>query len=119
MSSKDDIIQFLKNFHEKKKVFSILFRDDRSKNLQTLLDLEISPKKREEIIDSLTYKEYSDGPFPDALSGIGDLWVFGCKVKSEEIYIKISMGKSSAKTICISFHIAEHEMSYPFKKENK
>ena len=30
------------------------------------------------------------------------------------IYIKITLGKG-ASALCISFHIAEHPMNYPFK----
>ena len=43
------------------------------------------------------------------------MWVFGKEVKNREVYIKISMGKANEETICISFHIAEHQIMYPFK----
>ena len=35
--------------------------------------------------------------------------------KNREIYIKIMLGCAGSQTICISFHIAEHPLSYPFK----
>ena len=41
--------------------------------------------------------------------------VFGKDVKGREIYIKIMLGCAGSQTICISFHIAEHPLSYPFK----
>jgi hypothetical protein len=31
----------------------------------------------------------------------------------------LSMGYPGSSTICISFHIAEKNMNYPFKKEKK
>ena len=43
------------------------------------------------------------------------MWVVGKDVKGHEIYIKISLGRDNWQTICISFHIAEYRMKYPFK----
>lgn len=39
----------------------------------------------------------------------------GKDVKGHEVYIKITLGLPNSSTICISFHIAEHKMNYPFK----
>ena len=36
-------------------------------------------------------------------------------VKGHEVYIKITLGYENCQTICISFHIAEHSLTYPFK----
>ena len=41
--------------------------------------------------------------------------VFGKDVKNREVYIKIMMSELVPQTICISFHLAEHPMKYPFK----
>jgi hypothetical protein len=109
------IEKFLRDFKYKKKVYQILFRDDRGKNQQTLLDLEITSKKREEIIDSIDVKDYVDGPQKDLLYAGADMWVFGKQVKGQDVYIKISMGVPGSSVICISFHIAERTLSYPFK----
>ena len=43
MVTKDEVQQFLNQLKEKIKVFGIIFRDDRGKNLQTLAELEITP----------------------------------------------------------------------------
>lgn len=43
------------------------------------------------------------------------MWVFGKDVRGNEVYIKITLGKPNSHTICISFHKAEHPMSYPLK----
>lgn len=57
MITKDEVQKFLVQFHQKLKVFGIIYRDDRGKNQKTL------------------------------------------------------------QTICISFHIAEQPLLYPFKME--
>lgn len=46
------------------------------------------------------------------------MWVFGKDYDGTELYIKISLGAPGSKTICISFHEAEHPLSYPFKKNS-
>jgi len=110
--------QFLNDFKIKMKVFDIYFRDERGKNTQALLDLEITPIKRKEIIANLESIDYSQGPVDDQLYGNGSLWVFGKLVKEQEVYIKICMGRKNNRTICVSFHIAERKMTYPFKTKN-
>jgi len=40
-------------------------------------------------------------------------------VNGREVYIKITLGASDHSAVCISFHIAEHPMNYPFKKQKK
>ncbi len=116
MNSHDLVKQFLNDFHQKMKVWEIVFRDDRSKNTQALLDLELTSKQRIEVIQSLSIEDYSEGPYTDNLNNLGEMWVFGKKVKGVEIYIKISMGSKSSPVICISFHPAEKSLKYPLKK---
>lgn len=48
--------------------------------------------------------------------GGADMWVFGVIIKRNEIYIKITLGLENSQVICISFHTAEHPLSFPFKK---
>ena len=108
--------RFLDDFHQKAAIFGTVFRDYRDKNLNSLLKLEISSYRRTEIISALQVEDYSEGPLPDTLYHLSEMWVFGKKEKRREIYIKISMGSSNHPTICISFHIAEKNLNYPFKK---
>jgi hypothetical protein len=115
----EDVQRFLDDFHLKTGFFDIVFRDERGKNLNTLLKLEFSSLKRKEIIDGLCAGDYSEGPLPDTLHHISEMWVFGKKIKKQEIYIKISMGRPGSSTICISFHIAEKSMKFPFKTTKK
>jgi hypothetical protein len=116
VATRDDVQQFLNDFFVKYKVFGILFRDLRQKNSRALLTLEISTNKRKEIIESLKVEDYSEGPLDDNLYGIASMWVFGAMIKGIEVYIKISLGAFNSQVICISFHDAEHAISYPFKK---
>lgn len=115
MDTKDEVLRFLKCFKDKARIFGILFRDDRGKNTQTLLDLEITSMKRIEIIMNLEETDFIDGPLKDTLYKISDMWIFGKTVKKKEVYIKISMGTNDNCAICISFHIAEHKLAYKFK----
>ena len=115
MATKEQVEDFLKRLKEKIKVFDIIFRDDRGKNLQTLATLEITPTYRKKVILNIEPEDYSEGPIVDTLNKMGEMWVFGKDVKGHEVYIKITLGFPNSSTICISFHIAEHPMNYPFK----
>ncbi len=101
MATRQEIEIFLKELHVKIDIFGILFSDDRGKNQQTLLDLEITPTYREEIISSLKVEDYSQGPLEEKMHGILPMWVFGKKVKQKEVYIKISMGAENNNVIYI------------------
>jgi len=115
MVSKQEVEKFLKELNVKTEVFGILFLDDRGKNQQTLHDLEISPVRLKEIIANLRPEDYCEGPLEEKMRGILPMWVFGKEVKQKEVYIKVSMGLDNNRAVCISFHIAEHPMNYPYK----
>ena len=115
MATKQEVESFLNDFKTKMRFFQIIFLDDRGKNAQAILDLEISPIKRKEIIEKLIVEDYSEGPLEEKMRGILPMWVFGREVKKTEVYIKISMGNANSNTICISFHPSEYPMNYPLK----
>jgi len=117
MSPKNEIEAFLRDFHAKMGVWGIVVRDDRGKNTQTLFTLEITKDYRNKVLKGLITEDYSEGPNKDGLHKDADMWVFGKKVKEREVYIKITMGSFGAQVICISFHIAERPMSYPYKSK--
>jgi hypothetical protein len=119
MATLHEIQAFLSDFHTKMGIWGIVTRDDRGKNRQTLLDLELTKDARNKILKSLVTHDYSGGPLPETINGGADMWVFGKIVKGEEVYIKITMGIKGAQVICISFHIAEYPMSYPLKNYTK
>jgi hypothetical protein len=116
MTATQNTVQiFLQDFLIKMDIWGVVFRDDRGKNFQTLLDLGITPDYRKEVLKKLTVADYSEGPILEKLYGGADMWVFGKKIKEKEVYIKITMGIKAAHVICISFHIAERAIKYPFK----
>ncbi|MEI7981966.1 MAG: toxin [Bacteroidota bacterium] len=97
-------------------IWDVLFRDDRGKNTQALADLELRPIDRKLILEKLVPSDYSEGPLEEKLVGNAQMWIFGREVRKHEVYIKISMSCPESSVICISFHIAEHPMAFPFKK---
>lgn len=115
MASKSEVEIFLSDFHQKMKIFAVIFRDDRGKNKQALIDLEIRPIERNRIIESLTSDDYCEGPAPELLYNTTDMWIFGKQIGDTELYIKISMGIPNSSVICISFHPAEFPLHYPLK----
>lgn len=115
MTSRIDVESFLKDFKSKMKIFDILFRDDRGKNAQTLLNLEITPNDRKKILEKLEATDYSEDPTEDKIYGSSDMWVFGKEISTYEVYIKITIGNPNCNVICISFHIAEFKMEYPLR----
>jgi hypothetical protein len=114
MSTKEEVATFLKDFKEKMKFWDVLFRDERGKNTQALVDLELRPIERKMMLERLTVQEYSEGPIAEILYGGSAMWVFGKTIKKREVYIKITMGAVGTSVICISFHLAEYKMNYPF-----
>lgn len=115
MVSMEEVKAFLEQFNVKAQIFGIRFRNDREKNKETLRLLEISPLQREVIVKNLQVQDYVEGPVIDVLNKEGEMWVFGKDVKEREVYIKITLGYENGQTICISFHIAEKPLVYPFK----
>jgi ribosomal protein S9 len=116
MITKKEVESFMNELHTKMKIFGILFRDDRGKNRATLQELEIVPSYRTVVIENLCVEDYVQGPVVDELNRLGEMWVFGKDVKGREIYIKVMISGVTSQTICISFHIAEHPLIYPFKE---
>ena len=81
VSTYEQVQRFLDDFHFKTTIFNIVFLDYRDKNFTSLLKLEINPLRRQKIIAGLCADDYSDGPLPDTLHHISDMWVFGKKEK--------------------------------------
>lgn len=115
----EEVQKFLNQFHEKMKIFGIIYQDDCGKNQKTLEELEIVPSYRRVVIENLVVEDYVQGPVVDELNKLGEMWVFGKDVKGREVYIKIMIGGVGCQTICISFHIAEYQLVYPFKTEEE
>ena len=114
MSLESGVSRFLSTFKTNFNVFGILYLD-RDKNAQALLDFDIVATERDRLIREIEIEDYSEGPKEEKIYNKVEYWVFGKKVKSQEVYIKISLGNFGSTVICISFHIAEQPMIYPFR----
>ncbi|MFN6048430.1 MAG: toxin, partial [Bacteroidota bacterium] len=110
MRRDSEVATFLNDFKEKMKFWDVLFRDDRGKNTQALVDLEIRPIERKAILNAIETRDYSEGPLEEKMYGGADMWVFGKTIKKKEVYIKITIGPMGSSVICISFHLAQHKM---------
>ena len=64
----DYVDRFLNDFKLKMKIWDIVFRNDRLKNIKTLVELEITEIQRRKVIENLTHENYSEGPLPDTLN---------------------------------------------------
>jgi len=115
-ATKDEIAAFLHRLQAKITIYDIVYIDERPKNAQTLATLEIAPFERDEAVKNLEINDYCEGPLEETQYGGETMWVFGKQIKSEEVYIKITLGIPNNAVICISFHIAERPMKYPFKR---
>lgn len=120
MASREDVQFFIDDFNIKLGIWDVLIRTDRTnaKNMNTILDLELTITQVKEELKKLRIEEYSEGPLPDTLYHISDMWVFGKIIKNREVYIKVQLGHPQSQTICISFHYPAKPMPYPFKKQH-
>jgi len=57
MAAKTEIKAFLQDFHLKMEIWDIIVRDDRGKNTQTILDLEITKDYRNRILKELVVED--------------------------------------------------------------
>ena len=118
MATRDEVELFLEKLKVKLEIFGIFFLD-REKNVSALDQLGITRMDRLAVVRSIEVDDYSEGPLLDQLNGFGEMWVFGKDVNGQEVYIKITLGHPNSRSIVISFHVAEHAMSYPFKTQEK
>jgi len=104
-ATKKEVEFFLKEFRAgwPKTGYTVI---DREKNDDALGILGITPDHRQNIILSLTYKDYVAGPENDKDGSSGEVWKFTKKVRSYQIYIKLKIFKVKDKTYakCMSFH---------------
>ncbi|WP_209389139.1 hypothetical protein [Chryseobacterium sp. RR2-3-20] len=111
-TTKDEVKKFLQELQAVLSTGNLLFIS-RGVNIQTLVDLEITPKQREEYIRKIVLEDYSEGPLKNDQFGDEPMWVFGKIINAKEIYIKVTI--SALDVICISFHTSQYPMNYPFK----
>jgi hypothetical protein len=115
MAKSKEVEHFLREFKQKMKIWDVLFRDERGKNAQALADLELRPSDRKKVLEDLKVEDYCQGPLEETLYKGSDMWVFGRVIKKKQVYIKITMGFKGTSVLCISFHVAEHDLTFPLK----
>src|SRR5690554_330750 len=111
MKSKQEVEKFLEEIKVKLSTgaSSLIFLNGREKNAQALLDLDITPNMRKDIIKKLRSEDFyrtEEGKY----DGKYEMHAFGKSVKSNEVYIKISV--TEYNIICISFYKAEFPIKY-------
>ncbi len=112
----NQIRDFLSDFKELMGV-GCYYVKDHFKNLQTLIELGLTKRQRDEIILAISLADYASGPNPDQYTP-GYYWVFGKEMNGTEIYIKLKLvtfKNGNEKAVCISFHPSEFPMNYPFR----
>ena len=111
------ILNFLKDFKELMGQ-GYYFVKEHHKNVQTLKNLGITARIRDEIILSVAMEDYSSGPNPDEYHP-GYYWIFGKNIDSNEIYIKLKIvtyNNGNDRAVCYSFHLTEYPLNYPLRR---
>ena len=106
---------YLQAFQTKLTIFSVVFLDRDKNSTKTLLKLGISGDNRLACLRELRPANFVQGPIANQQATEAALWVFGYTIRRHEIYIKVTLGRPNGSVLCISFHVAEHPLSYPFK----
>ncbi len=101
-NKEEDVSFFLEAFHRHKAIYGIVFYDP-EKNLQALLDMEMSPYTREKIIDEIKAGNCCEGPlytpnYPDIT-----YWKFIKKYHTREIQIALALGFIEEPVRCYDF----------------
>lgn len=116
ITNKKDVIDFLVKFKRLIKEKKFYIAEDRKKNREALIKLCLTKSLRTDCLLNLTDLDYCEGPLPDD-SGSGDIWIFGLEIDGKEIYIKLKIDnyQNNEYAKCLSFHIAEFKLKYPYK----
>jgi len=117
MATQRQVARFLEAFKRSMAAVGWLWVLNRERNRDGLIAIGITKEQRNEVIRSLSYEDYCEGPLPDE-SQPGDVWVFGKYVEGTEVYIKFKLAKTEAPK-CLSFHPAEHTLRYPLRKKKE
>lgn len=88
----------------------------RRKNIESLTDLGFTFRNCKNEILSLSVFDYCGGPKPDK-DRPGEIWEFGKMVGAKEIYIKLKIAQVGEERLakCLSFHVAEFQLHFPFR----
>jgi len=93
---------FLEAFHRHKAIYGIVFYDP-EKNLQALLDMEMSPYTREKIIDDIKVEDCCEGPLYSSEYPDITCWKFIKKYHTRKIQIALALGFIEEPVRCYDF----------------
>ncbi len=90
----------------------------RRKNMQSLAQLGLTKRNCIAIILGFSVEDYCDGPKPDK-DRPGAIWEFGQVIEEKEVYIKLKIAQVGEVKLakCLSFHIAEHQLCFPYREK--
>lgn len=95
--------------------------DDEYTNENTMLELGYNTADVVEELKALELDDYSESIIDNVADGFKIFFVFGKKIRGQDIYIKVRM-KQRKRTqdefvFCISFHFARHPITvYPYRR---
>ena len=91
-----------------------VFYNTREKNKQLIAQMDwYKEDQKKEWLLKLEAGDYYEGPDANEQPGLSSVWKFGKRIKGHLCYIKIFLQKPNV--VCISFHLAEHDMYLPLK----
>ena len=92
----------------------------RRKNIDSLVKLRLTKRNCKNEILSLSVSDYCDGPKPDK-DRPGEIWEFGKSILGNDVYIKLKIAQAGKEKIakCLSFHMAEFQLCFPFNKTSR
>lgn len=114
-TAKEEVADFLKGFKDTAVGYGGIFFVRLNEYDLTRQKLEINKLGVEHEIYNLTTNHYSSGPDPD-YGEPGEVWVFGKEIRGREVYIKLKVSAADIGKIakCLSFHIADRPIKYPY-----
>jgi hypothetical protein len=88
----------------------------RSKNLKALFALGWTSAVLADFLNTLTPRNYVQGPEQDIDKPGEDVWIFGAKIERAEYYFKLKINRleEGDAIACLSFHKAERPLRYPY-----
>jgi hypothetical protein len=119
MPIRDEVADFLRSFKGCVALEHYAVKD-RQKNRQGLIDLELTPAERRDLLLGLEPEDYVAGPKPDDTDDTKEVWEFGTTVGGKEVYIKLRVvqdprRRNAYRATVWSFHPAEFPMRYPLR----
>lgn len=123
MAGRSEVLEFLNQF-KSCVMLGFWHVKAREKNRQGLIDLDLTPEDRKELVLGLTPEDYHAGPKPDDTDDTREVWEFGKDVAGVEVYIKLRVvrdprRRGAYRAMVWSFHPAEHRMRYPLRKDKR